>query len=485
MLNEGFTCENANIDYIPTVTAIGHTTVYTGSVPAIHGIAGNDFIIQATGKTMYCTADSTVQTVGSTSTAGQMSPRNMLTTTITDELRLATNFRSKVIGIALKDRGSILPAGHTANAAYWYDSFTGGWITSTFYMQDLPEWVKKFNALNLTEKYLKQDWNTLYDIKTYAQSTADNSKYEGAFSGMERPTFPIKTSTLFKPNSYEIIRSTPYGNTITADMAKAAIDGEQLGADAITDFLAVSFSSPDYIGHRFGPNSIEVEDTYLRLDRDLADLFSYLDKKVGKGNYTAFLTADHGAAHNPFYLIDNKVPAGAWQGGALMRELNTHLQGIFNQAGIVRSFTNYQVHFNNSLVKENKLDESRLRKECINFLQGKPGIAFVVDVNKIEEAGIPDILKNRIINGYNPERSGPITIVLKPGWLSNGGTGTSHGTWNSYDAHIPMVFMGWGVKQGKTSRPTHMRDITATLAALLRIQTPNGSIGTAVNELIK
>src|SRR5882672_2820382 len=198
LLNDGFTCENTNIDYIPTVTAAGHTCIYTGSVPAIHGIAGNDFIIQATGKSMYCTDDSTVRAVGSTSRAGQMSPRNLLVTTVTDELRLATNFRSKVIGIALKDRGGILPAGHSANAAYWFDDASGNWISSTYYMTDLPAWVKKFNDQKIPEKYLKQDWNPLYPVETYLQSSPDNSsKYEGKFVGTTTPTLPVKTSELY------------------------------------------------------------------------------------------------------------------------------------------------------------------------------------------------------------------------------------------------------------------------------------------------
>src|SRR5476651_1316163 len=213
LLNEGFSCENTQVNYIPTFTAPGHTCIYTGSVPSIHGIAGNDFIIQATGKSVYCTEDTTVQTVGSTSTAGKMSPRNLLTNTVTDELRLATNFHSKVIGIALKDRGGILPAGHTANAAYWFDDKSGNWITSTYYMKDLPQWVKDFNDQKIPETYLKLDWNTLYPINTYLQSTADNNKYEGKFKGMDAPTMPIKTSVLYKGN-LGMIRSTPYGNTI-------------------------------------------------------------------------------------------------------------------------------------------------------------------------------------------------------------------------------------------------------------------------------
>ena len=484
MLNEGFSCENTFINYIPTVTAIGHSTVYTGSVPAIHGIAGNDFIIEATGKTMYCTEDTTVATVGSSSTAGKMSPRNLLSSTITDELKLATNFRSKVISIAIKDRGSILPAGHAANAAYWLDNSTGKWISSTYYIKELPAWVKQFNDKNLAEKYLKQDWNTLYDIKTYVQSSTDNNRYEGKWEGMTASTFPVKTSEMISRN-LDIIRSTPYGNTLTLEMAKAAIENEQLGSNEVTDFLAVSFSSPDYIGHKFGVNAIEVEDTYLRLDLDLANLFSYLDTKIGKGNYTTFLTADHGAANNPNFLIDNKIPAGFWVSGAIQRELNEWLEKKHSSKNLVLSFSNSQVHLNNKLVAENKLNEEAIRKDIVRFLKDKPNVAFVADIEKLEEAHLPGDLKERIINGYNVKRSGPITFILDPGWYSGSanGTGTTHGSWNGYDAHIPLVWMGWGIKHGSTNKVTNMTDIAATLAGLLHIQMPNGCIGKAIEEV--
>src|SRR5690606_17800969 len=316
-------------------TAIGHTTVYTGSVPSIHGIAGNDFIINATGQSMYCTEDKTVQTVGSTSDAGEMSPRNLLTSTITDELQLATNFRSKVIGVAIKDRGSILPAGHTADAAYWFDGSTGNFITSTYYMDKLPAWVDKFNKQNLVEKYLKQGWNTLYPIDTYIQSSADDNRYEGKFKGAEKAVFPINTAELYKTLGAGLIRSTPYGNTISIDMAKAAIENENLGNNEVSDFLALSLSSTDYIGHQFGPNAIEIEDTYLRLDKELAEFLNYLDKKVGEGQYTVFLTADHGGAHNVTFLKDNKIPADAWSTGKILSELNKVLQAEFGEEKLI------------------------------------------------------------------------------------------------------------------------------------------------------
>jgi predicted AlkP superfamily pyrophosphatase or phosphodiesterase len=490
LLNEGFSCENTQIDYIPTFTAPGHTCIYTGSVPAIHGIAGNDFIIQATGQPMYCTEDTTVKSLGTDAKTGEMSPRNLLTTTVTDELKLATNFRSKVIGIALKDRGGILPAGHTANAAYWFDDKSGNWISSTYYMTDLPQWVKDFNAQKLAETYLKLDWNPLYPIDTYVQTLPDNNKYEGKFAGTTAPTLPVKTSALFKGN-VGMIRATPYGDTFTLDMAVAAINGEQLGQHDVTDFLAVSFSSTDYLGHQFGPNSVEAEDTYLRLDKDFASFFTFLDAKLGKGNYTVFLTADHGAAHNTVFLKDHGIPAGVWDDGAVKDSLNKVLLQKYHVDKLVLSLANYQVNFNYRDLNYARLDEDAIKKDCIAFLEKCPGVAYAVDMKKARTANIPDELRLRVVNGYNPEHSGEIQIILFPGWFTghgsgdSGPTGTTHGTWNPYDTHIPLVFMGWGIQHGHLNRETHMTDIAPTVAALLHIQAPNGSIGKVIPEVMK
>jgi predicted AlkP superfamily pyrophosphatase or phosphodiesterase len=485
MLKEGFTCENTQIPYVPTVTAAGHTGIYTGSVPSIHGIAGNDFIIQATGKNMYCTEDSTVQGVGVKGKVGQMSPRNLLASTITDELKLATNFRSKVIGIALKDRGGILPAGHAANAAYWYDDSAGSWITSTYYMQQLPNWVNNFNNLKLAEKYIKQDWNTLYPINTYIESTADDSPYEGKLRGEESPTFPHLTSKMLNGN-FNAIRITPYGNTLTLDFAKAAIKSEQLGQGKETDFLAVSLSSTDYVGHQYGVNAVETEDTYLRLDKELESFFNTLDLTLGKGQYTVFLSADHGAAHNPQFLKDHQIPADQWNGSAVIKGLNERLAQQFKQDRLVLSFSNYQVNFNNILIEQSNLNLEDLKEAAISYLNKQDGIAYAIDMEKASIASIPDAIKSKVINGYNRQRSGAIQILLNPGLFQGySKTGTTHGTWNPYDTHIPLVFMGWGIKHGSTNRLTTMSDIAPTLAALLHIQEPNGNIGLPIEEVLK
>ena len=488
LLNDGFSCENTYIDYVPTYTAIGHSTVYTGSVPAIHGIAGNDFIIQQTGQRMYCTQDDNVSGVGTDGNEGKQSPRNLLSSTITDQLKLATNFRSKVIGIAIKDRGGILPAGHFADAAYWFEGRSGNWISSSFYMSELPDWVTAFNAQKLAEKYLQQDWNTLYPIDTYTQSIEDDNHYEATYRGEQSPVFPKKLGELVKDNGLGLISTTPFGNTLTLDLAKAAISNEHLGQNpgGFTDFLCVSLSSTDYIGHQFSVNAIEIEDTYLRLDAELEAFFNYLDETVGQGEYTLFITADHGASHNPLFFMDKRGIAGYFDERNTLSGLNSLLAEKFGQEKIVRSLMNYQVHLDYDIIEANDLDEDAIKDAAIKFIRKVEGVAFVTDMEKAGSSSIPARIRERIANGYNPKRSGSIQIILEPQWYSGSprSRGTTHGTWASYDAHIPMVWMGWGIKHGKTNRVTHMTDIASTIAALLQIEEPNGNIGQPMLEVL-
>ncbi|MGJ1366479.1 alkaline phosphatase PafA [Sphingobacterium spiritivorum] len=488
LLNDGFTCQNTYINYIPTYTAIGHSSVYTGSVPSIHGIAGNDWIMEQTGESMYCTQDTSVTGVGTTEKEGKQSPRNLLTSTVTDQLRLATNFKSKVIGIALKDRGGILPAGHFANAAYWFESKSGNWISSNFYMDQLPKWVQDFNSRKLADKYLKQDWNTLYDISTYTSSIADDNVYEGKWAGEDKPTFPHLTSKLMKDEGYELIKTTPYGNQLTLDLAKAAIENEKMGNNPTknTDFLCVSLSSTDYVGHRYSLSAIEIEDTYLRLDQQLEEFFNYLDKTVGQGNYTLFLTADHGASYNSRYFMDMKGNGGYFFSRQVMKDLDAALNAKFGVTKLVKSLMNYQVHLNYPLIEKSNLDVDKVKEEIIKVLKKEEGIAYVVDVEKGDNMAIPQPIRERIINGYNMKRSGVIQIVLEPQWYDGSprSTGTTHGTWTPYDSHIPLIFMGWGIKPGASNRVVNMTDIAPTISSLLHITEPNGNIGKPILEVL-
>lgn len=483
MLHQGFSCENTFIPYAPTVTAPGHATVYTGSVPAIHGITGNAWWDRQQMRSVYCTEDRSVHAVGiDASSAGQMSPRNMLASSICDQLQFASNFKSKVIGVAIKDRGSILPAGHTADGAYWYDGRSGKFITSDYYMKELPQWVNAFNEKKWPDQLYKQNWNTLYPINSYVQSSADEKIYEGKPLGADKKGFPYDLSGFIEKN-YGTIASTPHGNTLTFEMAKAAIEAEQMGKDAITDFLAISFSSPDYIGHSFGPNSIEIEDTYLRLDKNLGDLLTYLDTKVGRGQYLVFLSADHGVSPIPGFLAENKMPGGVFNEHTWMASMNTTLKERFGNDNLIVSMYNYQVHLNHRIIDSVKLDISAIKTYILKYLEQQKGIAQAFDIERIMQIPLNAKMRERFANGYFPRRNGDIQLIAEPNWIEGGTTGTTHGSWYPYDAHIPLLFYGWNIKAGKLNRETYMTDIAPTIAAMLKIEMPSGTVGDVIPEV--
>ena len=483
LMGKGFSCEQTSVNYLPAFTAPGHSCIYTGSVPSITGMAANDWIDNTTGRAWYCTDDTTVKPVGGSWKWGQMSPRNMLTTTVTDELRLATNFRSRVFGISLKDRGSILPAGHLANAAYWYDDSTGNFFTSNYYQPALPAWLNAFNKRRLPDSFFRQNWTLMYDSNSYVQSFPDNNSYEGISKGEATPVFPHIT-TQFVDSDYNALRKIPAGNTFSLMMAKACIEGEQLGKNDDPDFLAVSLSSTDYAGHQYAPNSMEAEDLYLRLDRDIAGFLDYLDSRVGKGNYLLFLTADHGAAHNARLLQDRDVPAGISNIAGMKNNLNNYLKAKFGKDELIRSLSNYQVSIDEARISDDTLP--KVKKAIRHWLEAFPEVQYVVDMADMSATPLPEPVRSMIVNGYYRPRSGSMQIVLNPGYYSGAGsTGTTHGTWNPYDAHIPLIWYGWHIPKGATWRAVNMTDIAATVAALLHIQMPNGCIGKVIEEVME
>jgi len=487
LLQHGFSCDNTMINYLPSFTAVGHTCIFTGSVPAFSGISGNDWVEQATGQRVYCTDDSTVKSIGAEgpeSKEGKMSPRNLLVSTITDELMISDNFRSKVVGVSLKDRAAILPAGHAANAAFWLDDSTGHFITSNYYMTKLPGWVDSFNQKEPIREYMKNKWNTLYARNTYGQSDTDDQPYEGKFKGDSTTAFPHNLDSSYKI-AKSSFRNTPGGNTITLDFAKQAVDGYQLGQDTFTDFLTINCASTDYVGHMFGINSIEIEDTYLRLDRELADFFHFLDDKVGKDQYTVFLTADHGAAHAIWYNQNHDIPADYWNPQPLVENLNKELAKSFQVPNLVDTCSNYQITFSMKAIHDHKLDLNSIKKVAIEWLSQQPGINYAIDMTKIGELPVAEPVRSMAVNGYYARRSGSIQLILNSGWFeSHGKTGTTHGTWNPYDTHIPLLFMGWGIHHGSTNESVNMTDIAPTLAALLHIQMPNGCVGKPIQEVL-
>ena len=486
LINKGLNCENTHFNYMPTYTGPGHASIYAGSSPSAHGIISNDWFSRAENKMVYCAEDTSVRNVGGGAKSGSMSPKRLISSNISDELRLFSQGKSKVIGIALKDRGAIMPAGHAGNTAYWFDlrDTTGQWMTSSFYLKELPTWAKEFNAQKKANSYLSQVWNPLLPIQNYTESTEDNTVYEGKYTGEEKPVFPHNLPVLRKTYGYPLIAATPFGNSLTKDFALAALKGEQLGQDQYPDLLAVSFSSTDYVGHQFGTMAVETEDTYLRLDRDLAEMFAYLDENIPNKNYVIFLTADHGATYNPNYLKDHRIPAGLWNPLALEDSLRALCIKKWGD-NFILSFDNQQIYLDKNKMQAKNLPETEIKAALIPFLLAQNGVENVFDAETFRTQEFTKDVASRIQNGYMPKRSGDLIVHFSAGWLDYGETGTSHGSPHNYDTHVPLLWYGKGIKSGTYTSHVNITDIAPTLAILFNCSFPNACTGEPIEAVLK
>ncbi|WP_044403271.1 alkaline phosphatase PafA [Lacinutrix sp. Hel_I_90] len=485
LVNDGFNCKNNHYNYIPTYTGPGHASIYTGTTPKNHGVIANNWYDKFEKETVYCAGDPNVLAVGTDSEYERMSPHRMKTTTFGDENRLFTQSKGKTIGVSIKDRGAILPAGHAANGAFWFRGREeGNFITSTYYMNELPQWVQDFNSSDVAESYLKV-WNTLYAIESYTESGSDLNTFEAGFNGKDTATFPYDLAALKDENAgFDIIKASPYGNSIVADFAIAALDGEQLGHDAITDVLTVSFSSTDYIGHNFGVNSKEIQDTYLRLDQDLARLFNALDTKVGVGEYTVFLTSDHGAIDVPGYLQSVKIPSGYFDGRAFSSQLNTFMLQQFNASDLIENISNNQLFLNKEKLDSLNIELDEVQNALVNELINYKAIDKVFSAEAMQTSNYTKGIEALLQNGYHQKRSGDILYVYDPAVISYPKTGSTHGSGLSYDTHVPLLFYGQGIKKGSTLVKTEITDIAPTISALLGIGFPNGATGQVLEFVV-
>jgi len=484
LINEGYNCKNHHFNYVPTYTGPGHASVFTGTSPMNHGIISNNWYDKYTDKSVYCTSDASVTAIGVTTEKEKMSPRRLKTTTVADQLRLHTQNRSKVIGISLKDRGAILPAGHTANAAYWFRGKDDGkFITSSYYSNKLPKWVEKFNST--TDSYLKT-WNLILPLNQYTESGPDKTSFEEPFKGKKTATFPYDLKELAKENEgYDILKATPFGNEMTTDFAISAIKNEELGTDDITDFLTLSYSSTDYVGHQFGVNSVEVEDTYLRLDEDLEKLFKYLDEEVGEGKYTVFLTADHGAVNVPNYLKSQGVPAGYFNKKEFTAKVKEALVTKFEFKGLVKNISNNQIFLDRELIKSHSLNligiQEFLAQEVVLYTHIDKAYSAKTMSTTQFVSGVGALVQN----GFHQKHSGDVIFVLEPAVISYPEKGSTHGSSFSYDTHVPLLFYGTGIKRGSTLKETEVIDIAPTISSLLGISFPNGCTGKPLEIVLK
>jgi predicted AlkP superfamily pyrophosphatase or phosphodiesterase len=482
LMSQGMNFTYAQYNYIPTYTGPGHASIYTGSTPYLHGIISNDWYDKTLKKTVYCTSDSTYQTVGANNAAGEMSPGRLLASTIGDELRMSNNGLSKVYAVSIKDRASILPGGHMANAAYWYDGKSGNFITSTYYAKALPQWVSNFNSAQVPAKLMASGWNLSLPESEYIGSMPDNGAGESDVFSEGETNFPHSFDKIALSARLDKIRTTPFGNELLGNFVAELIKNEKPGQGKYTDMLAVSFSSTDYVGHAYGPNSVEVMDTYIKLDKQISDLLQALDNSVGKGNYLLFLTADHAVKPNGEYLKENRMPYGNMDSKMVEDSLTHFCSRYFGISDIIETVEDNQIYLNQKTILNHKLDLHSLNTALISYLRNTfPQMNMISSKEDFNHLMPTRTMNTFALNGFNPYRSGDLMFDLTIGYLTgNYHEGTSHGTSFDYDTHVPLLFYGWNVKPGESNIQVFVEDIAPTITSLIQIQEPNGTIGVPI-----
>ncbi|MCK9279333.1 MAG: alkaline phosphatase family protein [Melioribacteraceae bacterium] len=468
LINNGSNFTYAHFNYEPTSTAPGHASIYTGTTPFFHGIIGNYFYNRKLKKSVS----------NLSGIEGMESPTRLLSTTMTDQLKLATSGRAKVISISFKDRGAALPAGHNPNGAYWFDGKSGDFFTSKYYMETVPNWVSDFNNKKLSDKYASKEWNLSKPVSEYITTVPDESPYETDFFNEGKKTFPHKLDKVKSEDKYYFLENTPFANQLLVDFVDAALKGEKLGKGNETDFLAISFSTPDHLGHEFGNFSFEMEDMYIKLDSQIAELLKNLDKAVGKGNYLLFLTADHAGMDSPGYMKDNRMPAGELGSKLFVDSLKTFSIRKYG-VDLIENFSNKQIFLNWEIIENNNLDIRKVEDEISFFIRTRFTAITSIFTRGYLETQVPTRESiNPILNGFNPTYSGDIAINWHPGFLTNfWGIGTTHGSSYNYDRHIPLIFYGWKIPKQTVNTPVYIVDIAATICNLIGIQEPNACIG--------
>ncbi|HCC71734.1 MAG TPA: alkaline phosphatase [Bacteroidales bacterium] len=492
LINEGTFYKNAAYDFFLTQSAPAHATLSTGTVPRHHGIVADNWYMPLKEEIIYCTGDNSVNPVGGSFERGLHSPSHLLPSTFGDELKLSTGGRAKVYGIGFKEHTAILASGHSADAAYWYDNVTGTWMSSTHYIDSLPGWLNDFNNMKLADTYLDGTWNTLLDIEEYSMCLPDTNKYEIGIEGQS--VFPYDMSKisrasrfglLNKKKDYSFLEIFPSADTYTTDMAIRLIEEEKLGEDEVTDFLSLTFSATDNIGHKFGPSSIEMADAILRLDRNIEHFLEYINDKLGKKNVLVYLTSAHGLGEIPSVLNDKKIPAGYFRHNQALTLLRSYLNVIYGQGNWVKGYYEKQVYLDHTLIEDSGLELSDVQLTAARFLTQFTGVANAVSGTVLANNEFTKGHFAKIRNSFDPLRSGDVILNLKPAWVENDIRVTNHNSVYEYDAHVPLIWYGWTVNRSSITRKVSMNDLAATLSALCKVTLPNACTGEPMIELFR
>jgi predicted AlkP superfamily pyrophosphatase or phosphodiesterase len=493
LMDQGALFTNANYNYMPTYTAPGHAAVFTGAGPAQNGIVGNNWYDRATDSERVMVSDPDAKVVTSygtqsyTKATKPASPRVLNSTTFGDQMRLATNFHSKVVSMSYKDRSAVLPGGRNANGAYWFDASSGTFVSSDYYFREMPAWVNRFNSQHKPDVYFGKVWDRMLDAKAYETTQGVTTDVKGSPLGRH---FPYRvTGGEEKPGEeyYKAFQYTPFASETLADFAKAAIEGEELGADAYPDLLAISFSTPDLVGHAYGPDSEEVEDTYIRLDRVIADLLDYIDSKVGLSTTLIAVTGDHGVSPVPRLLNLNRQDAEVIEPARCRAAVNDALKARFGGDNWVLALVNDQVYLDRKVTAAQKADPAEAERVVADTLMGVPGVAAAYTRTQILSGQLPSSpLGQRMANGFNPARSGDVWLITKPfHFIAEGEISTTHGSGYDYDTHVPIILRGPAIQAGRYYQECSPVDIAPTFCALLGVEPPASRTGRVLAEALK
>ena len=489
-LNEGTYYRNASFEYMLTQSAPGHATISTGSKPSYHGITSDNWYLPLRNELIYCSNDIEVNPVGGSFESGLHSPHNLEASTFSDELEMATNKKAKVFGIGIKENSAIFSAGHAADGAFWFDNATGTWMSSSYYMNELPAWVNEFNGMKFSESYLNKTWSLLRPPQYYVNCLADTNIYEAGFGGINYFPYDLKKlrskGVVGYRNDFYLLRETPFGNSLTTNFAIKLIENERLGKDEVTDYLSICYASTDYIGHRFGPSSVEMGDAILRLDDEIRDLLAYVIDSIGKKNVLIYFTSAHGISEVPSVLENNRIPAGYFMQNQALQLLRSYLNAVYGEGNWVKGYSERQIYLNRTLIEDAQLSIEDVQKKVARFLVQFTGVSAAYPYSAFEANDFGNGNLKRIINSFNPQRSGDVIVILNPGWVEKEGDSiTNHNSPYEYDSHVPLIWYGWSVNRAIVTRKVNMTDIAATLSSLCKIPYPNACSGEPLFELFR
>jgi predicted AlkP superfamily pyrophosphatase or phosphodiesterase len=490
LINEGTYFKNASFEYMLTQSAPGHATISTGAEPSYHGITSDNWYLPLRNELIYCSKDVDVDPVGGSYESGLHSPVNLQASTFSDELEMATNKKAKVFGVGLKENSAIFSAGHAADAAYWFDNISGTWMSSSYYLDSLPVWVNDFNAMRFSDSYLNGTWNLIRPVTNYADCLSDSNNFEAGFNGINYFPYDLKKmrskGTANSKNDFSLLRETPFGNSLTTSFAIRLIEKEKLGKDNVTDYLSICYSSTDNIGHRFGPSSVEMGDAILRLDDEIKNLLTYLNDSIGKRNVLIYFTSAHGVSEIPTVLEKNRIPSGYFKQNQALQLLRSYLNAVYGEGDWVKGYSERQIFLNRTLIEDARLPLEEVQKKVARFLVQFSGVAAAYPYSAFEANDFGNGNLKRIINSFNPQRSGDVIVTLNPGWVEKDSDFvTNHNSPYEYDSHVPLIWYGWTINRATVTRKVNMTDIASTLSSLCKVPSPNACTGEPMFELFR